>query len=266
MKKLQDVINEISFIIDLKVIRMNFEKVFKNTNQLSILFIEDNQKFRQETTEIFNQIFKKVDIASNGEDALIQYNKFFQENNHHYDLIISDICMPIIDGVALTKQIYNINPEQIVIILSAHTESKYLLEFVNLGVEHFLLKPIDYEHMLKVFYNTSIKILTKNDNSQTDSKIIQLGQNYYWDNKNNNLFHKDHTLIKLTHKELLLMELFIKNGRKITAVEEIFNLLWEDNTEMANKENLKPIISRLRKKITLLPIESIYNLGYRLIF
>lgn len=72
--------------------------------------------------------------------------------------------------------------------------------------------------------------------------------------------------MKLTSKEQKLLQLFIKNKEKISSVNEILFELWDTNEDLATKENLKPIISRLRKKIPSLTIEAIYNLGYRLVF
>ena len=66
-----------------------------------------------------------------------------------FDLVISDIEMPIMDGIALTAAIRKINETQKVLVLSAHTESDYLLKLLNLGIRKFILKPIDYDEFLE---------------------------------------------------------------------------------------------------------------------
>ena len=55
------------------------------------------------------------------------------------------------NGIELTENIYNINESQILIILSAYDDSKYLLPLVNLGIEQFIKKPIDYQELLRVY-------------------------------------------------------------------------------------------------------------------
>jgi DNA-binding response OmpR family regulator len=244
---------------------MEFETLYKQTSQLKILFIEDNLSFQEETKELFEHLFYSVDLANNGEDGINKYLDFFQKNKSYYDLVISDICMPKLNGIELTKQIYSHNPQQVIIILSAHTDSSYLLEFVNLGVEQFLLKPIDHTKMLDVFYNSAKKILSQSQLSDQNQGTIHLNQEFTWDKKTSNLLHHNKP-IKLTKKEQFLMEMFIKNHMKITPIDEILYKLWEDTIDPPSKENIKPIISRLRKKIPSLEIESIYNLGYRLLF
>lgn len=111
---------------------------------ISILYVEDDKELRQNTLRLLSSLFPQVDTADNGLEGL----KRFKENS--YDIIITDINMPLMNGVIMTREIKKDHPRQIIIVISAHDEAKYLLELINLGVEHFVLKPLDLNLFLTV--------------------------------------------------------------------------------------------------------------------
>jgi len=242
---------------------ISYDKVFNLTKNLNILYVEDDIILLKETSENFENMFLKVDTATDGEEGLKKYLQFFQNNYKHYDIVITDINMPKINGIELIKKIYTENEKQSIIVISAHNESEYLLELINLGIEQFLIKPHNYNTILDVLYKTANKLL-KSSQTILDKKTIVLKNDFFWDNENNLLFHSENN-IKLTKNETLLMQIFIKNRCKISTLQEIFNILWIDTPHLASTETLKSIISRLRKKIPN-TIENVYGLGYRLIF
>ena len=127
------------------------ELIKSYTSNLSILFVEDHDDLRVNTTSILKSIFKTVDSCTNGKEALKQYNKYKDENSSTYDIVLSDISMPYMNGIELTENIYKENPSQSIIILSAYDETEYLLKLINLGIEQFIKKPIDYQELLTAF-------------------------------------------------------------------------------------------------------------------
>lgn len=237
---------------------MKSKNLLNLTKNLTILYVEDDIPFNKETSEILEDFFQSVEVAYDGIEALNKYKEYYINNKKYYDLIISDINMPKMDGITLTKEIYKINESQSIIINSAYNESEYLIELVNLGVERFLLKPFKYDELIEVLFN----ILNKKSNS---SNIVKLSDTLTWSPKEE-LLKDNENIIKLTQKETLILKLFIKNGSKISTTNEIFNYVWSDNISLANTDSLKALISRLRKKLNGTNIESIYNIGYRLNF
>jgi len=111
---------------------------------LSILYVEDDHELRQNTTRLLASFFTKIDIAENGLEGLEKYR------NASYDLILTDINMPLMNGVKMAGQIKMHNPRQVIIVISAHDESRYLLDLINLGVDYFILKPLDIQQFLTV--------------------------------------------------------------------------------------------------------------------
>ncbi len=243
---------------------IEYNKLYNQTKDLKVLYVEDDKNFQKETCEILDYFFNDVDLASDGKDGLEKYLNYFKINNKYYDIVITDINMPNMNGIELSKSIYTYNTTQSIIVISAHDESQYLMELVNIGIEQFLQKPIIYDKILEVLNNVSKKILN-NSIDTSDVTIIKLDENIIWDKRKSLLFNKNEP-IKLTKKELFLMKLFIKNNTSISTFDEIFNLLWEDEPQLASPEALLPIISRFRKKLPNNNIENIYGAGYRLNF
>jgi len=242
---------------------ISYDKVFNLTKNLTILYVEDDTILLEETSENFENMFLKVDTALDGEEGFKKYLQFFQTNLKHYDIVITDINMPKINGIELIKKIYNENENQSIIVISAHNEPQYLLDLVNLGIEQFLIKPHNYNTILDVLCKTANKIL-KSSKTILNIRKIELENDFFWDSKDNLLFMNKEN-IKLTKNEILLMQIFIKNRYKVSTLQDIFNLLWIDTPHLASSETLKSIISRLRKKIPN-TLENVYGLGYRLIF
>jgi diguanylate cyclase (GGDEF)-like protein len=113
----------------------------------NVLYVEDEEDIRIEMTKMLNQLFNKVETAANGLEALQMYEK------NKYDLIITDLKMPYMDGVELCHSIIKDNRNQLILLISAYKESDELLELINIGVSGFLLKPINMDALLhKLFY------------------------------------------------------------------------------------------------------------------
>lgn len=118
--------------------------------KFTVLYVEDDITLAQKTKKLFDELFAKVDVAYNGVEALEKYDQFFLENEKNYDIIISDIRMPQMDGVELSKEIRKINEDQEIIIISAHNESDILQSLINIGIRHFIHKPIRFDELITV--------------------------------------------------------------------------------------------------------------------
>ena len=111
---------------------------------VSVLYVEDDQVLRQNTVRLLSSFFSSIETAKNGVEGLEKYKK------GRYDLVITDIKMPLMDGVKLARTIKADNPQQVVIVISAHDEARYFLELINLGADYFVLKPLDIRQFLTV--------------------------------------------------------------------------------------------------------------------
>jgi YesN/AraC family two-component response regulator len=136
----------------------------------SLLFVDDEEAIRESFADMFPSFFKEVEIASDGVEALEIYKQ------REFDLVISDIRMPNMDGIELTQHIKEINPKQPVIIISAHSESEYFMELIESGIDGFILKPIKPKLLFeKISQILSSSIYEKRYNEQRD-KLATVGE------------------------------------------------------------------------------------------
>ncbi|MCV6607475.1 MAG: response regulator, partial [Campylobacterales bacterium] len=96
----------------------------------------DDEMIREIVEELLSDFFDVFDTAVDGKDG---YDKY-QVNG--YDIVLSDITMPIMDGIELGTVIKEENPEQKFVVVSAHGDSDYLLALTKIGVDGFIQKPV----------------------------------------------------------------------------------------------------------------------------
>jgi len=107
------------------------------TQDISLLYVEDDEIVRESMLEFLNRRFDTVLSAENGEDGLDIYRDKLP------DIVMTDIRMPIMDGLEMTRAILELNDKANIIMTSAYNESNYLLAALELGISHYLLKPLD---------------------------------------------------------------------------------------------------------------------------
>ena len=248
--------NKVLNMIDLK-------ELAKCAKNLNILFVEDHHELRENTADILSSFFKNVVTAEDGQKALDIYLEYSSDNAGYFDIILSDIQMPLLDGVELTKKVYEINSKQIVIILSAYDESKYLLPLVNLGIEHFIKKPIDYQELLSVLLNASKKITQPSSKSpDTNLLNIQIDKDFTFNKEESSLFHKNSN-VYLTKYEIIFLQLLTTSVGKIYSNEDIVEN-YNSQNESIDPQNIRKLVSKLRKKLPESTLESIYGIGYKI--
>ena len=142
----------------------------KYAQTMIILYVEDDLNTRNEVTRGLKKIFRSVEVATNTNDGLKLYNK------SRHDIVITDIEMPIMDGIEMVKQIKIINKNQIVAVSSAYDHQKYLLELIEHGVDSFIMKPFNIDEFFETihkliknkYYNNKIEELEKQINERLD--------------------------------------------------------------------------------------------------
>ncbi len=129
------------------------KKLEQMAREMRLLYVDDNKELCQTYTHFFQDIFEEVDCAMDGYEAL----KLFR--SRAYDLVITDINMPRMNGFSLIKEIRKIRPDQPVIVVSAYSEIAYLSKISECRVDHFLVKPVDTKMLMEKVYMTIEKKL-----------------------------------------------------------------------------------------------------------
>lgn len=132
-----------------------------------ILIVDDEKKERDGIESLINYFEFDLDIskASNGEEALRKIN------SERFDILLTDIKMPIMDGIKLLDNIQKINQDMIFVIYSAYGEFEYAQNAISLGVYKYILKPIQFQEFKKVFEEIIELCHIKNKRKKISEKL-----------------------------------------------------------------------------------------------
>jgi len=125
--------------------------------EITILYVEDENLIREQTADIFKSVFKKAYIAKDGNCAI---NYYFEQKDN-IDIVISDITMPVMNGLELAEEILKDNPNMPIIFTTAYNSQEYQDRAKELGVSKFITKPIKIKDLM--IQISSIADLTKKD-------------------------------------------------------------------------------------------------------
>jgi diguanylate cyclase (GGDEF)-like protein len=157
------------------VIKMKpIKELIKLSHDLSVLYVEDDARIREEMFEILEDFFGVVILAENGEDGLDKFEQYKKKTGVYPDIIITDINMPKCNGIDMSKKVLECNAEQLIVVLSAHNESHYLLDLINMGIEHYLVKPMRPERMLQILQRAAKKVNYRKMEVQYTEKLEKL--------------------------------------------------------------------------------------------
>lgn len=128
----------------------NLKSTILATKKLSLLYVEDNEDARESTLDILSEFFENITVAVDGEDGL----EAFKSNR--IDLIITDINMPKMNGLDMLREIKLISPDAVSLVFSAYNDPDFFVESIKMGVNGYLLKPINFDQYLAVL-NTAVQ-------------------------------------------------------------------------------------------------------------
>ena len=125
------------------------------SKDLTLLYVEDNLTLLESSKKVFEGFFKSVESAVDGEDGISKYREYKRKTGIFYDLVITDITMPNLDGLEMSKQMKSLNSLQHIIVTTAHNSMDYLQSALSIGVSTLLVKPINREQLIESIYKVS---------------------------------------------------------------------------------------------------------------
>ncbi len=144
---------------------LTIETMLKNRSSLRVLYVEDDEEARRVTTLILENFIDNVIAAHNGKDGLSKYR------NSEVDLIITDIEMPKLNGLDMIEEIRKTDKDIPILILSAYSEINYFLQSIKLGVDGYLVKPINLKQLTTLMQKVIQKINLEN-NAKQNLKLL----------------------------------------------------------------------------------------------
>jgi len=129
------------------------------------LYVEDDENLKSEMMISLKRRFKKVLSASNGREGL----ELFKE--HRPDVVISDIKMPIMDGIEMSRRIKKIEKDVPIIFTTAFSEVPYLLEAIKIGVSRYVQKPLKIKDLIETIYDVVLPKIQKEEIKELRSDL-----------------------------------------------------------------------------------------------
>jgi len=134
----------------------------------SVLYVEDEEQIRKSVLHYLQSFFATVDGAVDGEEGLSLYQ------SHKYDLVITDISMPKMNGLKMAAKIKEINEKQEILIISAYAENNFFMESIRIGVSGYIAKPIDFKQINEVLYKVLYKLKVFKENELYKTNLEQM--------------------------------------------------------------------------------------------
>jgi|GEM_PF-348148 len=147
------------------VIEMN--ELVKTSKTFKVLYVEDNKKARESTLLMFDNFFEDITVAVNGYEGLEKFKQNKElKKELQFNIIISDINMPKMNGIDMIKEIRDIDSMIDIIIMSAYSDKSYLAEAIKLNLVGYLYKPIEFDEFINILSKAIISIKRKHQHTQ----------------------------------------------------------------------------------------------------
>jgi DNA-binding response OmpR family regulator len=222
--------------------------------KIKLLFVDDDTSFafivkgNLELTGIY-----QVQTAFNGKDGLDAYYSFDP------DVIVSDIEMPIMDGMEMIRQIRQNNETIPILFVTGYTNAQYVLNGYKLNVDNFIKKPFLPEEL-----NAHIQAILKRIrmiSSANYANTVYIGD-YVFNIDKQSLRHKEKTF-KLTARETQILYKLWENKDNLVKRDLLLEELW-GMSDFFTSRSLDVFVNSLRKHLSLDPkiaIETIRGKG-----
>jgi DNA-binding response OmpR family regulator len=235
-----------------------------------ILVVDDEATMRRSLADILRLEGYRVQTAASGEEAILRIKEEI------YDLILLDLKMPGIGGIEVLQFTAEYSPDSQVILLTAHGSLESAIEALRLGAQDYLLKPSSPETILasvakalnlriehlqyqELLSRLESSVQTLQENKETNQTISPpLGEALFGNgirvDFDQQLIWNDHTQISLTSTESKLLKVLLENRGFIYSHKELVaRVQGYDTTDQEAPAILRPLISRLRHKLSVFP-------------
>lgn len=221
---------------------------------MRILIVEDDDRIAQPLAEDLKHQNHVVDIARDGLEGW----EYAQAAN--YDLILLDLMLPKLDGIALCKRLRGIKCNAYILMLTARDTTADKVIGLDAGADDYLVKPFELEEL-----EARMRALSRRSQEIRQATLAHC--DLQLDPSSCNVTYAGKA-ISLTPKEYMILECFLRNPAQVLTRAVILNKLWEFD-KLSGEETVKTHLTNLRKKLKAAGspdnfIETVYGVGYRL--
>jgi|GEM_PF-702953 len=136
------------------------------SQKLRLLYVEDNETVRLTNIELLKNFFDTIDSACDGQEGLEKFQ------NAHYDIIITDINMPHMNGIEMIHEIRKVDREVAILIVSAYSDVEYFTSSIKVGIQGYVIKPTSIDQLIDTL-ETVINIIEESRSKQAYQKSLE---------------------------------------------------------------------------------------------
>lgn len=220
---------------------------------MKILIVEDEKILNNTINKSLKKEGYEVESAFDGNEAMEMISI------ESYDLIVLDLNLPHMDGMDILKSLRKEDVETKVLILSARSQIKDKVEGLDNGANDFLQKPFHLDEL-----KARIRSLTRRNFIQNKTKISF--DRISFDSKNR-LSYIDDKELKLTRKEIGILEYLLLNQGRPVSQEELIEHVWDSSVDLLSNSirvHISALRKKLKKELGYDPIENRIGIGYLL--
>lgn len=219
---------------------------------LKILLVEDDKDLNLLTSAYLKDAGHTVTSVFNGLDAL---DKVYEEK---YDLVLSDIMMPLCDGFEMAKEIRKFNDEIPIIFMTARDDKPSKQLGYRVGIDDYLVKPVDFDELI-------LKINAIARRLKLDSKDLVVGNLKM--NKEEHAAYINEEEINFSVREFDILYAMLSNPKKTFTRGKLMEDFW-DYDSSATSRTVDVYLSKLRDKTKTcdgFEIQTVHGLGYKVV-
>ncbi len=233
-----------------------------------ILIVEDDKEIRELLGEYLKSQGYSTDYAENGLEAEKKLSGYIKgvmsqekQDEYGYSLILLDIMLPLMSGDQILKELRE-KSDIPVIIISAKDMVQTKIDVIRMGADDYITKPFDLGEVL-----VRIEALLRRSGKRERDKDVLVLKNLRM-KRDEGRVYIDGEEVALTSREFAILELLLSHPDKIFSKANIFDSVWDDDSETYDDNAVKVHMSNLRRKLSDKGneeyIETVWGMGYRL--
>jgi two-component system OmpR family response regulator len=218
---------------------------------MKILVVEDDTVLAAALTRALNQAAYTVDLVEDGEEA----NRVLDANT--YDLVVLDIALPKLDGMAVLRRLRDRRSHVPVLILTARDTLEDRVAGLDLGADDYLTKPFDLPE-----FEARVRAQIRRGHYNAGTSMTHGGLRF--DTAGRRLFHDDEP-IELSARELAVIELLLSRQGRVVSKEQMIDHLFGFGDDVGTNA-IEVYVHRVRKKLEPfgIDIRTVRGMGYLL--